>query len=85
MIGVKALPRRLTTLRLQALYPVGVLARAVGMRHRRFQRLLRLQGVHVIRCGRFMFVPLSELEDKVRPVWEAIKAAETLRRALDDA
>jgi hypothetical protein len=85
MSGLKKLPRSLASLRLQALYPVGVLAKAVGMRHRRFQRLLRVQGVQVLRCGRFMFVPLSELEDKVRPLWEAIKAAETLRRALDDA
>jgi hypothetical protein len=85
MSGVRPLPESMAALRLQALYPVGELARAVGLRHRRFQRLLRLQGVQLVRCGRFIYVPLSELEDKIRPLWDSIKAAEMLRRALDDA
>ena len=85
MSGLKPLPESLASLPLQALYPAGRLARALGISHRRFQRLLRVQGVHVLRCGRLMYVPLSELEDKIRPLWESIKAAEMLRRALSDA
>jgi hypothetical protein len=85
MSGAKRLSESLAALPLQALYPAAQLARALGISHRRFQRLLRVQGVHVLRCGRLIYVPLSEIEDKIRPLWEAIKAAEMLRRALSDA
>ena len=76
---------RVEGLPIQALYPVSELARAVGVTHRRLQKLLKIEGVHVYRVGRFLFVPMTELEEKVPPIWESIKASESLRRALDDA
>jgi hypothetical protein len=85
MSGTRTLPKALAALRLHALYRVSELAKAVGVSHRRFQRLLRVQGVQLLRCGRFMYVPLSELEDKIPPLWDSIKAAEMLRSAIDDA
>jgi hypothetical protein len=72
-------------LRLKALYPVSELARAIGVSHRRLQKLLQIEEVRVYRVGRFLFVPLTELEEKVPPLWESIKAGEAMRRALDDA
>ena len=76
--SIEALP-------IQALYPVSHLARAMGVTHRRLQKLLKSQEVQVFRVGRFLLVPLTELEEKVPPLWESIKAAESLRRALHDA
>jgi hypothetical protein len=90
MRSVKRRPRVtespcIENLPIQALYPLGHLARAIGVSHRRLQRLLKIEGVHVFRVGRFLFVPLTELEEKVPPLWESIKVADSLRRALDDA
>jgi hypothetical protein len=64
---------------IQALYSVNQLARAVGVPHRRLQRLLKSEGVRLLHVGRFLLVPLTELEEKVEPLWESIKAAEALR------
>jgi hypothetical protein len=72
------------SLPIQALYTVGQLARAMGATHRRMQRLLKIEDVVVYRVGRFLLVPLTELEEKVPPLWESIKASESFRRALDD-
>jgi hypothetical protein len=75
---------RIEGLPIQALYPVSELARVMGVSHRRLQKLLETSEVYVMRAGRFLYVPLTELEEKVPPLWESIKAAESLRRALDD-
>jgi hypothetical protein len=87
---VKRRPRfpprpRIEALPIQALYSVSQLARAMGVTHRRLQKLLKIEEVQVFRVGRFLLVPLTELEEKVPPLWESVKAAESLRRALDDA
>jgi hypothetical protein len=76
---------RVAALPIQALYPLSHLAVAMGVSHRRLQRLLKAEDVKVYRAGRLMLVPLSELEEKVPALWESARAAESLRRALDDA
>ena len=76
-------PQPADELPLQALYRVSELARAASVSHRRLKRLLRIEGVRTFHVCRALFVPLTELEDKVPALWESIKAAETLRRALD--
>jgi hypothetical protein len=73
--------RSIDALPIQALYSVNQLALAVGVTHRRLQRLLKVEGVRVLRVGRFLLVPLTELEEKVRPLWESVKAAEALRES----
>ena len=75
---------QLEALPIQPLYQVSQLARATGLTHRQFQRLLKMEEVQVFRVGRFLLVPLSELEEKVGLVWESIKVAASLRRALGD-
>jgi hypothetical protein len=74
----------LDSLPIQALYQVSDLAHAIGVSHRRAQNLLKTAGVCLMRAGRYLYVPLIELEEKVPPLWESIKASESLRRALDD-
>jgi hypothetical protein len=63
---------------------VAQLARAMAVPHRQLQRLLEAEGVQVFRAGRLLLVPLTELEEKVPALWESVRAAESLRRALDD-
>jgi hypothetical protein len=76
---------RIDGLPIQPLYLVAELARAMRVPHRRLQKLLKTEDVRVFRVGRLLLVPLTELEDKVPALWESVKAAESLRRALDDA
>jgi len=48
---------------------------------RRLKNLLEGAGVQLLRCQRYWLVPLSELEAKVRPLWESVCAAEAFRHA----
>jgi hypothetical protein len=64
---------------IQALYSVRQLALAAGVTHRRLQRLLKVQEVQVFRVGRFLLVPLTEIEDKLPTLWDSMKVAEALR------
>jgi hypothetical protein len=74
----------LVHLPLRALYPLGQLATAVGLSDRRLEHLLEKAGVELLRSGWAKYVPLSELEQKVRPLWESIKSAEMIRRAIEE-
>jgi hypothetical protein len=75
----------MAALPVRALYTVGELTKATAIPRRRLVRLLDDARVRYIRAGRLMYVPLSELEEKVQPLWEGIKAAEMLRHAVDDS
>jgi hypothetical protein len=68
---------------LRAMYTVGELARAASMDPRAMATLLRDSEVRIFRTGRWYLVSLSELEVKVRPLWDGIQAAEALRRAME--
>jgi hypothetical protein len=68
----------------RALYPLGQLARAAGLSDRRLENLLAESGVVLYRPGWTKYVPLSELEEKVRPLWESIKSAEMMRREEEE-
>ena len=76
--------RRTGPLPIRALYHVSHLAEAMGVSHRRLLRLLNIEGAKVYRDGRFILVPLAELEDKVPLLWESLRAADALRGTLDD-
>jgi hypothetical protein len=75
--------RRIESLPIQALYSVNQLARAMGVTHRRLQRLLKVEEVEVFRVGRFLLVPLTELEEKVPLLWANVKAVESLRSGFE--
>ena len=65
---------------LKAMYRIGELATAASMDTRTLRSMLEEAGVQIMRGGRCWFVSLSELELKVRPLWDGIRAAEELRR-----
>ncbi len=66
-------------LEVQALYSIAALARAVNVSTFTLRRLLRSNGVELVRGGRALFVPLSEIRRKIPPLWESLRAAEELR------
>jgi hypothetical protein len=62
----------------KALYTVSELATAAGVDRRQLQRLLLESGVEFIALESRHYVSLADLELKVRPLWEGIKAAHAL-------
>jgi hypothetical protein len=46
------------------------------------RRCLRLPGCEMIASGNAYYVSLADLELKVRPLWEGIKAAQALLQEL---
>ena len=69
-------------LEVRALYSVTELARAARVSTAKLRRVLRANHVVLLRSGRALFVPLSEIKDKIAPLWDGIVAAERLRRSL---
>jgi hypothetical protein len=74
--------RREGALEVQAVYSIAALARAANVTPHLLRRLLVANGVTFVRAGRAMLVPLSEIEARIPPLWESIKAAEMVRRAV---
>lgn len=72
------------SLPLKAAYTLGELARATSMERRRLKRLLVRADIEFVRSGRAIYVSLSELEDKVRPIWQGIRAVEMMRHGPDE-
>ena len=71
---------KITALPVRVLYSVNELARAVGVDRRRLHRLLVACGVELLPLGSRVFVPLSEIATKLKPLWESIRAAESVRQ-----
>ena len=67
----------------RALYPLAQLARATGMDRQRLRAALDRVGVRFLQTNRTVWVPLSEIQRKVPPLWERIRAAEMLRQLLE--
>jgi hypothetical protein len=72
----------LKPLPLQALYTVAQLARAIGISHRRFARLLAGWNILTLTVGKEQWVPMSELEGKLEPLWDSILAAVRAEREI---
>jgi len=69
-------------IRIKALYTVGELATAAGIERRSLRGMLEQAGCELIASGNAYYVSIADLELKVRPLWEGIKAAQTLVREL---
>jgi hypothetical protein len=69
----------LGTLEIRALYTIPMLARAANVPPQKLGRLLRATGVELLTSGRSLFVPLSEIHEKIPPLWRSIVAAERAR------
>lgn len=67
-------------LRVQALYSVGALARLANVSTDLLRRILRANGVTLVRGGRVLSVPLAELQRKIPALWESLCLCEQLRR-----
>jgi hypothetical protein len=68
---------------LRALYSLTQLANACAVDRRTMRVVLDEAGVRFLKTGRSWWIPLSELELKVPPLWESIKAAEMLRHLVE--
>jgi hypothetical protein len=71
------MPRRESPLELRAVYTTSELARIANISADRMRRLLRGSGVELLRAGRILLVPLSEIARKVPSLWESIKDVES--------
>jgi hypothetical protein len=67
-------------LELKPLYTAVELAQSIGISRRRFIRLLAKQDVFVYRVGWDVLVPLSEVRDKLPPLWDSLLASNEKRR-----
>jgi hypothetical protein len=63
---------------LKAAYSITELSRVSGIERRTLKRVLSQAGVQLVGSGRILYVSLSELELKLHPLWEGIKAAHAL-------
>jgi hypothetical protein len=69
------------SLEIRALYSIAELARAAGVTTYMLRRALRAAGVDLLRSGRALYVPLSEIESKIPSLWQSIRRAEQVRRS----
>jgi hypothetical protein len=67
-------------LEVRALYSIAALAQIANVSRDMLRRLLRSNGVTFLHAGRVLLVPLSEIRNKVPPLWKTLEAAELLRR-----
>jgi hypothetical protein len=74
----------LAPLPLQAMYTAAELARAIGISRRRLLRVLDAWGAYTVEVGTEVWVPMSELEGKLEPLWESILAAARADREIAD-
>jgi len=66
-------------LSIKPLYTIGDLADATGIDRFSVRRLLEKNGVEWVRSGRSLLIPISELKEKLRNVWDSIVECEKLR------
>jgi hypothetical protein len=65
---------------MQALHSVATLARTANVTRQMLGRLLRANDVRLVYAGRAVFVPLSEIERKIPPLWARFRAAARIRK-----
>ncbi len=70
-------------LEVRPLYSIAALARVAKLTRDRLRRLLRTNGVRLVHSGRALFVPLSEIEKKIPPLWASLCSAEKIRRIAE--
>ena len=69
------------SLEVRAFYSVPALARIGNASANRLRRLLRANGVTFISAGSALFVPLTEIQRKIPPLWDCLcLAAQTRAR-----
>jgi hypothetical protein len=70
-----------SVLQVRAFYSIGALAHIGNVSTYMLRRLLRANGVVFLRGQRAIFVPLTEIREKVPPLWKAICLVAELQAA----
>jgi hypothetical protein len=70
-------------LELRALYSVAMLARIANISRQMLHRLLRSSRVSLVRVGRSVSVPLSEIRWKIPALWTSICEIESIRNPVE--
>ena len=70
---------------LKPVYTAVELAQSIGISRRRFIRLLERQEVFVYRVGWDVLVPLSEVRDKLQPLWASLLVIDQRRQEVDES
>ena len=70
-------------LELRAFYSVAMLARIANISRQMLHRLLRRSRVSLVRDGRSVSVPLSEIRWKIPALWNSIYEMEALRNHIE--
>lgn len=72
--------------RLKPLYTIGELAEMAGVSRKRMVKILRAYGVEYLTAGpRYRMVPLSELREKVKPLYDSFKAHDSYEQFMGAA
>jgi hypothetical protein len=66
-------------LKVQALHSTAALARLANMTRQMLTRLLQVHHVQFVHLGRAVPVPMSQIEEKIPPLWENLYAVERAR------
>jgi hypothetical protein len=72
-------------LELKPSYTAVELAQSIGISRRRFIRLLEMQEVLVYCVGWDVLVPLSEVRDRLQPLWASLLAADQTRQEVNES
>lgn len=67
----------------EAIYSVGTLARIGNISAGRMRRVLRSNGVKMMRVGRVLAVSLADVKKKIPPLWDSLLLIERLRRSIE--
>jgi hypothetical protein len=67
----------------KVLYQAAELARGIGLSHEALMHLLTARDIYIYRIGRNVFIPLSEIREKLQPIWDSMVATERRDRDVD--
>ena len=71
---------RVVPVPLRAFYTIAELAKLAQVTRHTMVRLLQAHHIKFIRSGRAFFVPLCEIEEKMRPLWRSLCTSGEARR-----
>jgi hypothetical protein len=67
---------------IRPLYTLRQITLALGMDRRTVLKILETCGVHVVRAGYRIYIPIVELEAKAEAVWRSLQLAERTTKRL---